>query len=127
MLLLALSALSAQAVPGPGWREFDRRQQGWAESPALYDEAGMTSRDGIVRVQYRYVFHTSGVPEYEVFTRVALDCARRWVRVVEIDEQGGPPLRSGGQAPPIRPRAGYVPIEVGSLQDALARRVCPAR
>jgi hypothetical protein len=127
MLLLALSALGAQAVPGPGWREFDRRRQGWAESPALYDARGMTSRHGIVRVQYRYTVHTSGVPNYEVFTRVALDCARRRVRFVEVLHYGGIYELAGREPHRTHPRAGYVAIEAGSLEDALARRVCPAR
>jgi hypothetical protein len=127
MLLLALTALSAPAVPEPGWREFDRRQQGWAESPALYDAARMTSRHGIVRVQYRYVIHTSGVPNYEVFTRVAFDCVQHRVRLVEVLYFGGIYMLTGRQPHRIRPRAGYLPIEAGSLEDALARQVCPAR
>jgi len=123
LLFLAALALEAAAPGGPDWREFDRRRQGWAESPTEYDAAGLRRRGGMIQVRYRYTIHTSGVPNYLVVVRVVLDCARRQARLVEILRYGGIPGREPRRA---RPATGYGPIEAGSMEEALARAVCRA-
>jgi hypothetical protein len=127
LLLLAVLALGAAAPGEADWREFDRRQSGWGESPFEYDAAGLTRRGGIVRARYRYTLHTSGVPNYHLVVRVAIDCAARRARPVEILHYGGIYRLTRREPRRERPAAGYQAIEAGSIEEALARAVCSAQ
>jgi hypothetical protein len=122
MLLLAAMALSAAAPGNADWREFDRRRHGWAEEPAEYDAAGVTRRGE--RVRYRYTTFTSGVPDYRTVTRIEIDCPRRRTRVLESLIYGGIYQLSGREPYRDRRRPRPAPIEAGSMEDALARRLC---
>jgi hypothetical protein len=122
LLLLAILALGAAAPGDPEWREFDRRPRGWGETPSEYDAARIERRGARMRVWIRYEFLLSGLPDIRTVRRVELDCIRR--RSADMET-----VMSGGGYPGPHRRRFYrrlTPIAAGSVEEALARAVCPA-
>lgn len=131
MLLLTI-ALIAAAPGNADWREFDRRLRGWSETPAFYDATHIERRGGNARMWVRYRVAMSGEPDVATRIRVEIDCARRRSRALEIVESRSDMIENDGlyvmhERRPVRRllHAGLRPIAARSLEDALARRVCP--
>jgi hypothetical protein len=125
MLLLATMALGAAVPADEDWREFERRDRGWSETPTYYDAAHVKRRGDIVRVEYRYVSPTSGVPDYLIYTRVEFACASRHVRILRVLYYGGIYMLSRREPYRAEHRIRYAPIAAGSEDDVLARLLCP--
>jgi len=121
MLFLAILALSTAAPGEDDWREFDRRQRGWGETPTEYDAARIERRGQRIRIWIRYEFMLSGLPDVRTLRRIELDCARRRSADMEV-------VISGGAYPGPHRRRFFrrlTPIAAGSEEDALAKAVCP--
>ena len=119
-MLLAAIALGAAAAAAPDWREFDRRQRGWVESPAFYDAASLERRGNRVRV---WIFHEvalSGLPSPRMRDRVEADCTTRETRILEQYRDQGPLSDHSRRATP------FAEVEDGSTSEALLRAVCIA-
>ena len=122
--MLFILAIAAAAIEPTGWVEFDRRAAGTAESPYEYD-AGSIRREGAwLRVVYRYKFLLSGLPDPRYRVGIEINCGRHRARVYEhlsysgLDPHGVRPFRA--QVPTIATR-----IAPGSVEESLARRLCP--
>jgi hypothetical protein len=130
MLLLAL-ALSA-AAPGAGWHEFDRRRRGAGETPAYYAADRVRRRGGRAEVWIRYDVLRSGRPDLRTSARVEIDCARRRSRTLTVIESEMPRIVDSDGARMLeipqpqlsRPGRRAAPIAAGSVDEALARRLC---
>jgi hypothetical protein len=137
MLLLAAMALSAATPVEAEWRIFDRRVRGLSETPTEYDAAGVERRRGAwVRVWIRYAFERSGRPDIRTRARIEIDCARRRSRTLETVEGPVPYMLESdeglytlhGPRPQRRRFHGRLaPIAAGSVDEALARRLCTGR
>lgn len=131
MLLLAAMALGA-APPDAGWSEFDRRRRGAGETPAYYAADRVQRRGGRAQVWIRYHVIRSGLPDLHTSARVEIDCARRRSRTLTIIESETPRIVDSGGVrrleipPPQLHRTGQrlAPIATGSVDEALARRLC---
>jgi len=122
MLLLPLIALNAAVLDEPDWREFDRRPRGWGETPTFYDAARIERREARVRMWIRYRIMLSGLPDPRIEARIEIDCAGQRSRTLESITSDG----AGSFAGPLRQRfhRRLRPIAAGSVEAALARRVC---
>ena len=125
LFILSIGALAIQSAE-VGWIEFDRRPSGWAVSPYEYEAASLVRRKHRLRVRYRFTTFTSGVPDYHWVIRVEIDCTRRRARDYQRLLYGGIYSMSG--TAPYRDRVPTIarPISPGSVEEALARRLCPA-
>jgi hypothetical protein len=131
MLLLSAMALSA-ATPEAGWSEFDRRRRGAGETPAYYAADRVRRRGGRAQVWIRYAVRRSGRPDLNTSARVEIDCARRRSRTLTIIESETPRIVDSGGVRTLemprpevfRPGRRAAPIEAGSVEEALARRLC---
>jgi hypothetical protein len=126
LLLLTAFALGAAALGDPDWREFDRRQRGWGETPSEYDAARIERRGARIRVWIRYEFMLSGLPDIRTTRRVEIDCARRRSADMAVVISGGTYGDSGGGPYRRRFYRRLTPVAAGSVEEALARAVCPA-
>jgi hypothetical protein len=123
-MLLLLSTIAAAAPPA--WVEFDRRPAGWQDSPFEYDQSSVRRMGQRVRTTYRHKTFLSGVPDPEFRVGIEIDCARRRTRVYRSDVLN----LTVRTAPPSRRRTAPAsqaptPIAPGSVEEALARRLCP--
>ena len=126
MLLLISALAAAPAPPAQGaWVEFDRRPAGWDNSPYEYDSGSVRRAGARVRATYRHKFFYSGLPDPEYRVSIELDCARRRAFVYrhlvfsDLNRPRSRPQRL--RTPTIATR-----IVPGSIEDSLARRLCPA-
>ena len=124
LLVMALAAVAPPPAQGT-WIEFDRRPAGVDQSPYEYDSGSVRRDGGRVRVAYRHFFRYSGLPDPEYRVGIELDCARRRAFVYEYLAYDGltrPRNRPHRlRRPTIAPR-----IAPGSIEESLARRLCPA-
>ena len=125
LLLSAIAAAAPEPPPRGAWVEFDRRPAGWDNSPYEYDSGSLRRAGTRVRVTYRYKFFYSGLPDPEYRVGIELDCARRRAFVYEhliYSDLNRPRTRPGRlRTPTIATR-----IAPGSIEESLARRLCPA-
>jgi hypothetical protein len=125
---LLLFVLAAAATPPPAqgaWVEFDRRPAGWDVSPFEYD-SGSIRRDGPrVRVTYRHKFFLSGLPDPAFRVGIEINCVRRRARVYRsLTYQPLDPRRGNRPYSAATPTIS-TPIAPASIEDSLARHVCP--
>jgi hypothetical protein len=125
LLSLAFLALAAAAAPAAtDWREFDRRRRGVAETPAYYEAEGVRRRGGKVRAWISYEGRLSGLPDPRRVELVELDCARRRGRVLKAMDYRR--IHDGRDTRyRLRPARRWTPLAAGSLEEALARHLCP--
>jgi hypothetical protein len=133
MLVLAALALSAAVPAEAEWRIFDRRARGVGETPTEYDAARVVRRGARVRAWIRYEILLSGLPDIRTRERVEIDCARHRSRTLETVRGPAPQMLESeeglyslhGPRPQSRRRhERLAPIAAGSVEDALARRLC---
>ena len=125
MLLVFLAAAASPPPPQGAWVEFDRRPAGWDVSPFEYDSGSIRRHGPRVRVTYRHKFFLSGLPDPAFRVGIEINCVRRRARVYQSltyqlfdRRRGDRPYRAA--TPTIA-----TPIAPGSIEDSLARRVCP--
>jgi hypothetical protein len=118
------AALAAQVLPGPGTVRWERMID--EPSGASYIDPASLARDGdVVRFLNRTDRAVGGDEIRMLVVRVAIDCRRRLIGMVEGDAygEGGRFLRS------IPAQAGGVafqPLAVAAGPDLVFRRVCGA-
>ena len=122
-MLLMLWTFAAGAMP-PVWVEFDRRPSGVAESPYEYDKANLRHDARRVRVTYRYAVLYSGIPDSSYRIRIEIDCARNRARVTRRQVHDGIDRRTRRYPLRLPTPTIATPIAPGSIEEALARRVC---
>lgn len=121
--MLLLLSITAAAQPSP-WVEFDRRREGWADSPYEYDSSSLRRAGPRIRVIYRYKFFYSGRPDPQYYIGIEINCARWRARVYERRVYVADLMsrtRSAAGMPTIA-----TPIAPGSMEASLAGRLCPA-
>jgi hypothetical protein len=124
-LLPALALGAASPPPARGaWVEFDRRPAGWADSPFEFDSGRVRRAGDRVRAVYRYKFFYSGLPDPEYRVGIEIHCLRRRAFVYEhlvYSDLNRPPNR------PVRLRTQTIATRIapGSIEDSLARHLCP--
>ena len=120
MLFLVSTLVLAAPADSGRWIAFDRRQSGVAEAAAEYDSATLRRRGALVQVSFRHAFLLSGLSDIDYLYRVEFDCARSLVRtLVDRSSQHGA-FRNNLHTP----RAPFRPILTGSVEAALAARLC---
>lgn len=115
-MIAALSLTLAQ--PAPAWEFIGTTNSGLR---MFVDRASVRSVNDLVEATVRLGSPTRIVGDVvEVTERDQLDCARRRWRMLEFDalDAGGSVVRHG------TPGGGMLPVEAGSMGDAIRQAVC---